>query len=202
MSTWSLSPNIIIIITPILRRYSCLSSLSSPSDYSDISLSQSSSYSEVTTTPSPYHTPSSSLAYFMSTVFGNRWRISPQTLYSTFGPSTYVSGYGHARNDLVLLSHVYSMSHILPVVYSLYTSLYFPSFESWLSSSNLFSELSLSFVLALYLVLQNLGQRRRWAVQHIRYGQSPILTQVLFLGNILQVYIHLVRISTLDKLRL
>ena len=51
MSTWSPSPNM-IIITPIPRCYSCLSSLSSPSDYSNISPSQSPSYSKVTTTPS------------------------------------------------------------------------------------------------------------------------------------------------------
>ena len=93
-------------------------------------------------------TLSSPLAYLMSTLFGNHRWISPRSLYSTFGPSTCVSGYGHTWNDLLLLSHVYSMSQILPVVYSLYTSLYFPSFESWLSSSNLFSELSLSFVFA------------------------------------------------------
>ena len=131
MSTQSPSPNIIIIITPIPRRYSCLSSSSSPSNYSDISPSQSPSYFKVTTTPSPlsklrahYHTPSSSLAYLMSTVFGNHRRISPRTLYSTFGPSTGVSGHGHARNDLLLLSHVYSMSQNLRVVYSSYTSLY------------------------------------------------------------------------------
>ena len=55
MSTWSPSPNIIIIITPILRCYSCLSSSSSPSDYSDISLSQSPSYSRGYTTPSSYY---------------------------------------------------------------------------------------------------------------------------------------------------
>ena len=65
------------------RCYSCLSSSSFPSDYSDISPSQSLSYSEVTITPS-----SSSLAYLMSTLFGNRWQISPWSLYSTFGPST------------------------------------------------------------------------------------------------------------------
>ena len=53
MSTQSPSPNF-IIITPIPRRYSCFSSSSSPSDYSDISPSQSPSYFEVTTTPSPY----------------------------------------------------------------------------------------------------------------------------------------------------
>ena len=125
------------------RRYSCLLSSSSPSDYSDISLSQSPSYSEVTITLS-----SSSLAYWMSTLFGNHWQISPWSLYSTFGPLTCVSGYGHAQNDLLLLSHVYSMSQILLVVYSLHTSLYYPSFESRLSSSNLFPELSLSFVFA------------------------------------------------------
>ena len=86
-----------------------------------------------------YHTPSSSsLAYFMSTLFGNHWRISPQSIYSTFGPLTCVSGYRHAQNDLLLLSHVYSMSQILLVVYSSHTSLYYPSFESQLSSSNLF----------------------------------------------------------------
>ena len=62
----------------------------------------------------------------------------------------YVSGYGHARNDLLLLSHVYSRSQILPVVYSSYTSLYFPSFESRLSSSNLFSELSLRLVFTIH----------------------------------------------------
>ena len=84
----------------------------------------------------------------MSTVFSNHRWISPRSFYSTFGPSTGVSGYGHARNDLLLLSHVYSMSQNLLVVYSLYPSLYFPSFESRLSSSNLFSELSLSFVFA------------------------------------------------------
>ena len=55
MSTWSPSPNIIIIIiTPIPRRYSCLSS-SSPSDYLDISPCQSPSYSQGYTTPSSYH---------------------------------------------------------------------------------------------------------------------------------------------------
>ena len=76
-------------------------------------------------------TPSSlPLAYLMSTVFGNRWWISPWSFYSTFGPSTCVSGYRHAQNDLLLLSHVYSMSQNLLVVYSSYTSLYFPSFES------------------------------------------------------------------------
>ena len=91
---------------------------------------------------------SSSLAYLMSMLFGNHRRISPRSLYSTFGPLTYVSGYGHAWNDLLLLSHVYSMSQILPVAYSLYTSLYYPIFESRLSSSNLFSELSLSFIFA------------------------------------------------------
>ena len=137
MSTQSPSLNIIIIITPILRRYSCLLSSSSPSDDSDISPSQSPSYFKVMTTLSPlsklrvhYHTPSSSLAYLMSTVFGNRRQISPRSFYSTFGPLTGVSGYGHARNDLLLLSHVYSMSQNLLVVYSSYTSLYFPSFES------------------------------------------------------------------------
>ena len=94
-----------------------------------------------------YHTPSSSsLAYFMSTLFSNHRRISPQSLYSTSGPSTCVSGYGHTWNDLLLLSHVYSMSQILLVVYSSHTSLYYPSFESRLSSSNLFPELSLSFI--------------------------------------------------------
>ena len=126
-----------------LRRYSCLLSSSSPSNYLDISPSQSPSYSEVTITPS-----SSSLAYLMSTLFSNHWQISPWSLYSTFGPLTCVSGYGHAWNDLLLLSHVYSMSQILLVVYSLHTSLYYPSFESQLSSSNLFSELSLRLVFA------------------------------------------------------
>ena len=93
-------------------------------------------------------TPSSlPLAYLMSTLFSNHQQISSQTLYSTIGPSTCVSGYGHAQNDLLYLSHVYSMSQILLVVYSSYTSLYFPSFESQLSSSNLFPEL-LSFVFA------------------------------------------------------
>ena len=53
MSTWSPSPNIIIIITPIPRRYSCPLSSSSPSVNPDISPSQSPSYFEVTTTPSP-----------------------------------------------------------------------------------------------------------------------------------------------------
>ena len=93
-------------------------------------------------------TLSSLLAYLMSTLFSNHRQISPRTLYSTFGPSTCVLGYGHAQNDLLLLSHVYSMSQILLVVYSSYTSSYFPSFESRLSSSDLFSELSLSFVFA------------------------------------------------------
>ena len=114
----------------------------------------------------------------MSTVFGNRRRISPRTLYSTFGPSTCVSGYGHARNDLLLLSHVYSMSQILPVVYSSYTPLYFPSFESRLSSSNLFSELSLSFVLALYLVLRNLGQEGDG--RHNTYVEAKVLSLFKF----------------------
>ena len=127
------------------RRYSCLLSSPSPSNYSDISLSQSLSYSEVMITLS-----SSSLVYWMSTLFGNHRWISPWSLYSTFGPSTCVSGYGHARNDLLLLSHVYSMSQILLVVYSSHTSLYYPSFKSWLSSSNLFSELSLRLVFAIH----------------------------------------------------
>ena len=65
------------------RCYSCLLSSSFPSDYLDISPSQSPSYSEVTITPS-----SSSLAYLMSTLFGNRRWISPWSLYSTFGPLT------------------------------------------------------------------------------------------------------------------
>ena len=125
------------------RCYSCLLSSSSPSDYLDISPSQFPSYSEVTITPS-----SSSLAYLMSTLFSNHWRISPRSLYST--PSTCVSGYGHARNDLLLLSYVNSMSQILLVVYSSHTSLYYPSFESQLSSSNLFSELSLRLVFAIH----------------------------------------------------
>ena len=129
MSTWSPSLNIIIIITPILRCYSCLWSSSSPSDY------------------------------------------------STIGPSTCVLGYGHAQNDLLLLSHVYSMSQNLLVVYSLYTSLYFPSFES------------------------PKFRTRRWrAAQHICWGQSPTLIQVLLLGLSLWVYICLVRISTPSKL--
>ena len=61
-------------------------------------------------------------------------------------PQLCISGYRHAWNNLLLLSHVYSMSQFLLVVYSLYTSLYYPSFESRLSSSNLFPELNLSFV--------------------------------------------------------
>ena len=62
------------------------------------------------------------------------------------------------------------------------------SFESRLSSSNLFPELSLSFVFATHrspiLVLQNIGQLRWWAAQHICWGQSPITPQVLYLGPI------------------
>ena len=51
MSTWLLSPTIIIIITPIWDA-TVVYHIINPSDYSDISLSQSPSYSEVTTTPS------------------------------------------------------------------------------------------------------------------------------------------------------
>src|ERR1700761_3017949 len=76
------------------------------------------------------------------------------------------------------------MSQILPVVYSSYTSLYFPSFESRLSSSNLFSELSLSFILALYLVLQNLGQEGDG--QHNTYIEAKVLS--LFKFCLLEFY--------------
>ena len=80
MSTQSPSPNIIIIITPIPRRYSCLSSLSSPSDYSDISVNpRATPRSRLLRVHiklrAHYHTPSSSLAYLMSMVFGNLRRI-------------------------------------------------------------------------------------------------------------------------------
>ena len=70
---------------------------------------------------------------------------------------------------------IYHM-HILCLRNSLY--LYFEysfvlaSFESRLSSSNWFPELSLSFIFAthgsLILILQNIGQLRRRAAQHIR----------------------------------
>ena len=114
MSTWSPSPIITTIITLIWDAYSCLP-LSVPSIHSDIPPR----YSQAHTTPS-----SISLAYLMSMLFSNHQQISPQTLYSTVGPSTCVSGYGHAWNDLLYLSHVYSMSQNFLVVYSSYTSLY------------------------------------------------------------------------------
>ena len=66
----------------------------------------------------------------MSMLFGNHQWISPWTLYSTIGPSTCVSGYGHAWSDLLYLSHVYSMSQILLVVYSFVTFLYHRSTPS------------------------------------------------------------------------
>ena len=128
-----------------------LSTISStPSDYLDISPSQSPSYSEVMTIPSSltllqvhYHWHILCQCYSVI-IGGYHLGLFTQHLDLQF----YVSGYGHAQNDLLLLSHVYSMSQILLVVYSLYTSLYYPSFESRLSSSNLFPELSLSFVFA------------------------------------------------------
>ena len=62
------------------------------------------------------------------------------------------------------------------------------SFESRLSSSNLFPELSLSFVFTTHgspiLVLRNLGQLRWRAAQHIHWGQGPIIPQVLYLRPI------------------
>ena len=139
MSTWSPSPIITTIITPIWDANNCLSPLSSLRHFPKPLPSHSQGHTTLSSLP---------LAYLMSTLFRNHQWISPWTLYSTIGPLTGVSGYRHAWNDLLLLSHVYSMSQILLVVYSSYTSLYFPSFESQLSSSNLFSELSLSFVFA------------------------------------------------------
>src|SRR6201996_7293919 len=96
------------------------------------------------------------------------------------------------------------MSQILPVVYSSYTPLYFPSFESRLSSSNLFSELSLSFVLALYLILRNLGQEGNG--RHNTYVEAKVLSSFKFCFS--EFYFESIfilfrfLISTPDKLRL
>ena len=95
------------------------------------------------------------------------------------------------------------MSQNLLVVYSSYTSLYSlvlnlnsapPTCSQnlvWASSSLLTISLSCS---------PKFRTRRRQVAQHIHWGQSPTLIQVLFLGLSLQVYIRLVRISTPSKL--
>ena len=79
-------------------------------------------------------------------------------------------------------------SQIPDVLLYFISSFVLASFESQLSSSNLFPELSLSFVFATHgspiLVLRNLGQQRQWVAQHIHWGKSPILLQVLYLGPI------------------
>ena len=145
MSTWSPTLNIIIIITPIRDATVVYHHHHSP---------------PITRTflrVNPQVTPRSRLLRVH-----HHWHILCQRYSVIVGGyhlglftqhldlQLYVSGYGHARNDLLLLSHVYSMSQILPVVYSSYTSLYFPSFESRLSSSNLFSKLSLRLIFAIH----------------------------------------------------
>ena len=131
MSTWSPSLIITTIITPIRDAYSCLPHYQSPlftrtfpratpeplprSYYSTVILL----WVHITLSSLPL-----ALAYLMSTLFNNHRQISPWTLYSTIGPSACVSGYRHAQNDLLYLSHVYSMSQILLVVYSSYIPLY------------------------------------------------------------------------------
>ena len=139
----------------------------------------------------------------MSMLFGNHQQISPWTLYSTIGPSTCVSGYVHAQNDLLYLSHVYSMSQNLLIVHIFLCISPVLNLDSapptcsqnlvWALSSLLTSSLSHS---------PKFRTRRRWVAQHIHWGKSPILIQVLLLGILLHFYICLVQISTLSKLHL
>ena len=94
-----------------------------------------------------------------------------------FNPWLWISGYGHAQNDFLYLSHVYSMSQN------------FLQNLVWALSSLLTNSLSCSL---------KFRTRRWWVAQHIHWGQSPIIIQVLCLRILLQVYIRLVQISRPD----
>ena len=123
-------------------------------------------------------------SYLMSKLFGHHSGYQLRLFTLHFNPQLCVSGYGHAQNDLYYLSHVYSMSQKLPVV--IFHVLVCLS-QVWILTQllQLVPKLSLSFVFtthgSLILVLQNLGQWRQWVAQHIHWGQSPIILQVLYL---------------------
>ena len=96
-----------------------------------------------------------------------------------------VSGYRHAQNDLLYLSHVYSMSQnfLVVIVHILVCIIPVLNLDSapptcsqnlvWASSLLLINSLSCSL---------KFRTRRQWVTQHIHWGQSPIIIQVLCLG--------------------
>ena len=115
MSTWSPSPIITIIITPIWDAYSCLPHYQSP----PFTRTFPQATPELILLRAHYHWHILCQCYSVI-IGGYHLRLFTQH----FNPQLCVSGYGHAWNDLLYLSHVYSMSQNFFVVYSSYNCLY------------------------------------------------------------------------------